>query len=120
MKSLIIVIPLSLSGILVNQASAEPFNDRGSEWSTMVSSGSTVITSSKNRQTLTEAGFNDRSEDWLATAVSGQEPMPCQLSDYFAYSDNFNDKSFTPSYMASTPVSGAIAASSSTRQRGLC
>lgn len=72
MKSFITISLLGLSCILVNQAGAEPFNDRSPEWSAVISSSNAMLAVSENRQTLAGANFNDHSEDWLAAVVPGQ------------------------------------------------
>ncbi len=120
MKSLITVSLLGLSCILVNQASAESFNDRSPEWSAVISSSNATPAGSANRPTLAGAGFNNRSEDWLAAVVPGQGPGECQSAGYVARAYGFNNKSVAPSDTAPTAVSGTIAASSSTRQDYLC
>ena len=120
MKSIITVSLLSLSCLLVNQASAEPFNNRGPDWIAAVSPGNATRAASEIRPTLAAAGFNDRGQDWLAAVVPGQGPRECQPGDYFASSYGFNDKSYAPSYTAPTPVSGAMVASSTARQDHLC
>lgn len=120
MKSLSTVILLGFSCILLNQASAEPFNDRSPEGNAVISSGKTMIAGSENQPTLAETGFNDRGPDWLATVVPSRGSRNCQLNGYFASSHGFNDKSFVPSNVDPSLVSGKIAASSSTRPDDLC
>jgi hypothetical protein len=120
MKSLITVSLLSLSCIWVDQASAEPFNDRGPDWMVTVSPGNAPIAGSANHQTLAEVGFNDRSPDWVAVVVPGQGSSECQPGGYVASSYGFNDKSFPSPSLTTTPVSGAMLAGSSTRQDYPC
>ena len=122
MKSFLTVSLVSLSCILANQASAEPFNDRGPDWLAMASPGHAAVASSANRPTLVQAGFNDRDQDWLAAVVPGQGPGECEPGGYFASAYGFNDKSFAPapSYLSPTGVSGAIAGNSRPHQDYLC
>lgn len=116
MKSLITVSLLSLSCIVVDQASAEPFNDRGPEWLITASPGNAAIADPANHPTLAGVGFNDRGSEWLLTAVPGQGSRECQPGGYVARSYGFNDKSFPSPSITPTTTFGAMVASSSTRQ----